>query len=107
MAENESGIGFPAPHPGRILREDVLPELGMTVESFARHLGVRRPGLSDLLNGRKPISQEMAIRLGKALGTGARYWLALQMQYDLSHDVPRRAAMIDVRRIEGFQSGAA
>lgn len=102
MAPNETGLGFPPPHPGTILKEDVMPELGMTVEQFAQTLGVKRAGLSELLNGGKPVSQDMAIRLGKALNTGTRYWLALQMQYDLHHEVPRKASMIDVPPIPGF-----
>ncbi|MEM8576624.1 MAG: HigA family addiction module antitoxin [Pseudomonadota bacterium] len=104
MVNSETGLGFAPPHPGEILKEDVLPELGMTQEQFAAHLGVKRAGVSDLLNGKKPVTQEMAIRLGKALKTGARYWLAMQMQYDLHHKVPTLADSIDVKPIAGFDT---
>lgn len=100
MADNETGLGFPPPHPGEVLKEDVLPELGMTVAQFASHLGVKRAGLSELLNGHKRVTNDMAIRLGKALKTGTRYWLALQMQYDLWSDIPKQERAIDVRPLD-------
>jgi len=78
-------LGFAPPHPGSYIREDILPALGMTVTELAAHLGVTRPALSDLIHEKKSVSVEMAQRLGQALGNGARFWLALQMQYDLWH----------------------
>jgi addiction module HigA family antidote len=80
---SETGLGFRPPHPGEVLKQDILPELNMTVGQLAEHLGVTRPTLSDLLNERKDVSQTMAIRLGKAFRNGTRFWLALQMQHDL------------------------
>jgi antitoxin HigA-1 len=94
MADSETGLGFPPPHPGQVLKDDVLTDLGLTVTAFARHLGVPRAGLSALLNGRKPVTQDMAIRLGQALRTGARFWLALQLQYDVWHKLPQQAETI-------------
>jgi len=107
MTEKENGLHFPAPHPGEILKFDVLPELNMTIAQFAEHLGVKRAGLSELLNGKKPVTQDMAIRLGKALGTGTRYWLAMQLQYDLDHDLPLKAAHIDVSPVLDMNGTAA
>jgi len=68
-------------HPGEILRE-YLPET-MTLAEVAARLGVTRQALSAVLNGRSAVSAEMAVRLSKALGTSADFWLGLQMQYDL------------------------
>jgi addiction module HigA family antidote len=99
MIDPETGLGFPAPHPGRILKDDVLPDTGLTIEQFAERLGVKRAGVSELLNQRKPVSLDMAIRLGKALGTGTRFWLALQMQYDLATEVPKKEKDIRVARV--------
>jgi addiction module HigA family antidote len=107
MASDETGLGFKAPHPGSILKEDVLPELNMTVEQFADHLGMKRANLSAILNGKRAISTDVAIRLGKALQTGTRYWLAMQMQYDLSHDIPNKASLIDVKPFDGFDGAVA
>ena len=81
--DSETGLGFRPPHPGEVLKQDILPTLGMTVGQLADHLNVTRATLSDLLNERKDVSHTMAIRLGKAFRNGTRFWLALQMQYDL------------------------
>ena len=59
---------FNPPHPGETLREDVLPELGLTVTEAADQLGVTRAALSRVLNGHAAISPEMALRLGQCLG---------------------------------------
>jgi addiction module HigA family antidote len=83
MVSGETGLGFRPPHPGEVLKQDILPETGLTVAQLAQHLGVTRATLSDLLNERKDVSHTMAIRLGKAFRNGTRFWLALQMQYDL------------------------
>jgi addiction module HigA family antidote len=85
MAEHRSGLAFEPPHPGCYLR-DIKDELGMTVEELAKHLGVGRAALSDLINARKKVTLEMAIRLGQAFQNGARFWYALQMNYDLWHE---------------------
>lgn len=71
------------PHPGEILREDVLPALKMTIGDLAEHLGYSRPHFSSVLNGHAPISADLAFRLELAgLGTG-RHWLVMQSAYDL------------------------
>jgi len=70
-------------HPGAILREDVLPELGMSVSAFARNLGVSRQTLHAVLAERSGISAEMALRLGALLGNGAQLWVDMQTKYDL------------------------
>lgn len=70
-------------HPGEILREDLLPRLGLGRAALARHLGVPLRTLADVLAERRPVTLDLAMRLGAALGSGARYWLGLQMQHDL------------------------
>lgn len=71
------------PHPGRMLKEDVLPELGLTVTQAAQQLGVSRVALSRVINGRAPISAELAIRLSQWLGGRADIWLQAQLYHDL------------------------
>lgn len=71
------------PHPGEILRQDILPCLDMTTAGLARHLAVSEPQLAEFLAERAPLTPDLAGRLGVALGQGARYWLALQAQYDV------------------------
>lgn len=80
---NSVGLAFKPPHPGEYLREDIFPALGMNVTELAAHLGVSRQSLSEVVNERRGVSTEMAIRLGRAFRNGARFWLALQMQHEL------------------------
>lgn len=66
------------PQPGETLREDVLPELGLTVSEAARQLGVSRVQLSRVLHGRAPISPDLALRLEQRLtGPTAEVWVSL------------------------------
>lgn len=73
------------PHPGEILREDILPCLKLSRTALARHLGISARRLSDVLAERRPVDRSLAQRLGLAFGHGTRYWLGLQIQYDLWH----------------------
>ena len=70
-------------HPGAILREDVLPTLKMTQKKFAEWIGVSRLTISEILNEKRSISPDMAMRLGKALGNGPEIWLLMQQTLDL------------------------
>ena len=75
----------PPIHPGEILREDVLPALGLSISEAARRLGVSRQQLHRVLACTHPITTEMALRLGKFAGNGPTLWLRLQQAYDLWH----------------------
>ncbi len=70
-------------HPGAILREDVLPALGMTQTEFAQRLGVSRLTVSELLHEKRGMSPEMAARVGKLLNTTPESWLRMQQALDL------------------------
>ena len=85
MYRNLSEYQPEPPHPGEILREDILPCLRMSRAELARHLGVSSRVLADLLAERRSVDRAMAQRLGLAFGHGARYWLGLQVQFDLWH----------------------
>lgn len=74
---------FNPPHPGGILKEDVLPEIGLTVGNFAAHLGISRPHLSKVLNCRASITAEMDLKLSEAFGQPPGLWLRMQVAYDL------------------------
>lgn len=97
---------FAPSHPGRTLRDDVLPALGLSVTQAAGQLGVSRAALSRLLNGRTGISAEMALRLeawlGKERGGDARVWLAEQTAYDLWQAKQRLKGALNVRRARGL-----
>ena len=70
-------------HPGLIIRDDVLPDLQISVNQAAEQLGVSRVTLSRVINGRSAITAEMALRVGKWVGNGPEIWLRMQGQYDL------------------------
>ena len=71
-------------HPGKILREAIVGELGLSVTAAADGLGIARKTLSEILNGHAGISPEMAIRLEMGIGSTAEHWLRLQMAFDLA-----------------------
>ncbi len=70
-------------HPGALLREVVLPDLGITQAELADRLAVSRRTVSEILHERRPITPDMAIRLGKLLGNGAGLWLRMQQALDV------------------------
>jgi len=70
-------------HPGAVLREDVLPELGWTQTELAARLMVSRQTVSDLLHERKSVTAEMAIRIARAVGGTPESWLRMQEALDL------------------------
>jgi addiction module HigA family antidote len=74
---------FDPPHPRETLKEDILPDLGLTVTEAAQQLGVSRAALSRVINGHAAVSADMAIRLSQWLGGGAEIWLRAQLQYGL------------------------
>lgn len=74
---------FNPPHPGEILRELYLPDYNLSVTAFALKLGVSRTTASELVNCKNGISADMALKLSKALGTSAEFWLNMQQAYDL------------------------
>jgi len=73
----------PPTPPGAVLREDVLPSLGLTVSEAARQLRVTRQTLYRILSEASGVSPEMAMRLGRFCGNGAGIWLRLQQAHDL------------------------
>ncbi|MFA5522450.1 MAG: HigA family addiction module antitoxin [Castellaniella sp.] len=72
------------PHPGSIVKEDILPEFGLTVTEAARQLGISRVQLSRFINGRSAVSLDLAIRLSKWVAAPtAIMWLQMQADHDL------------------------
>ena len=74
--------GLPALHPGEFLRE-ALDDLGLTQAAFAQAIGVSPMRVSHLLRGERPVTAELALRLGRAFRQTPQYWLNLQSGYDL------------------------
>lgn len=86
------------PHPGRIVRQECIEPLGMTITEAAERLGVTRQTLNNLVNEKAGISPEMAIRLSKAFGSSPEVWLGMQMEYDLAQ-AEKNAGKIKVERV--------
>lgn len=72
-------------HPGQVLKAGYIDGTGMTITEVAARLGVARNSLSELVNGRRGVSVEMALRLAAAFGTSPQFWLDMQRGYDLWH----------------------
>lgn len=72
------------PHPGLFIREEIIDAHGLTVTAAASVLGVSRPALSSLLNGRADLSGEMALRLEKAFGVNMDTLMRMQLAYDIA-----------------------
>ncbi len=70
-------------HPGKVLLEDVIKALGITITEAAEGLGVSRKTLSEIVNGRCSLSPDIAVRIGKATNTSPESWLAMQTKLDL------------------------
>jgi addiction module HigA family antidote len=72
------------PHPGGFVFRQCIEPLGLTITAAAAALGVTRTTLSELVNGKRGISPEMAVRLSQVFGRSAESWLLQQAQYDLA-----------------------
>ena len=86
---------LPPIHPGETIREDVLVPLGMSVNQLAKALAVDASRLNEIVRGRRGITADTALRLGRFLGTSAEFWVGLQADYSL-----RMARREKLRRIE-------
>ncbi len=95
----------PPTHPGAILREDVLPVLGLSVSEAARQLGVTRQTLHRILAEKTSVTPEMAVRLGRFCGNGPGLWLRMQQACDLWRAERRLAGV--VKRIPIHRTSSA
>ena len=86
------------PHPARIVRQECIEPLRLTITAAAKGLGVTRKALSELVNGKSGISPEMAVRLSQAFGSSPELWLGLQMDYDLAQ-LQKKGIKIRVQKL--------
>ncbi|MGH7665154.1 MAG: HigA family addiction module antitoxin [Gemmatimonadaceae bacterium] len=70
-------------HPGEMLREDFLPDYGLSVVGLAEAAGVSRQSVNELLRGRRAVSPAMALRLSRLFGNTAEFWMNAQRTVDL------------------------
>jgi addiction module HigA family antidote len=85
------------PHPGDLIRTEIIEELGLTVKRAAEILKVRRATLSDLLHGKAALTPDMALRIEKAFGPDMDHLLRMQLAYDVAK-TREHARSIDVKR---------
>ena len=96
--------GLPLIHPGEFLAE-ILGELGLSQAAFARAIGVSAMRVSHVVKGTRPVTAELALLIGKALGQSPEYWLNLQSAYDLWH--AERALKKELAKIPTAKARAA
>jgi len=86
---------FPPAHPGEVLREDFLKPLAMSQYALAKALGVPEIRISEIVNGKRAVTPDTALRLARYFGTSAEFWLGMQSSYDLELARERVGAEID------------
>jgi addiction module HigA family antidote len=95
---NTGGMRRRPTHPGEMLREDFLPDYGLSVSALAEALGVSRQTVNELLRERRSLSPEMALRLSRLFGNTPEFWLNAQRAVDLWDAA--QAIKADVERIK-------
>jgi addiction module HigA family antidote len=80
---NTTGMNRRPTHPGEMLREDFLPDYGLTVAGLAEAVGVSRQSINELLRERRAVSPDMALRLARLFGNSPEFWLNAQRAVDL------------------------
>ena len=81
------------PHIGLFLRSEVLDHFGLTIEAAARALAVARPGFNNLLNGKRGLSYEMALKIEAAFGIDAALVAGMQHEYEMAQALKRRSEL--------------
>jgi addiction module HigA family antidote len=90
---------LPPVHPGEIIKEDILPSVGLSVTAAAKSLGVSRQMLHDILAERKPLSVVMCLKLSRLFGGSPELWMRLQGAFDLKKAEQNKKVMGRVARI--------
>jgi addiction module HigA family antidote len=91
--------GLPPIHPGEILKQDILPSVGLSVTAAAKALGISRQMLHDILSGRRPLSAAMCLKVSRLVGGSPELWMRLQASYDLKMAEQDKKVMERVARI--------
>jgi addiction module HigA family antidote len=95
----EKQNALPPVHPGEIIKEDILPSVGLSVTAVAQALGVSRQMLHDILAERRPLSAVMCLKLARLFGGSPQMWMRLQADYDLKLASRDKKVMARVARI--------
>jgi len=95
--------GLPPIHPGLFLKE-ILDELGLSQNAFAHAIGVSPMRVSHVIKGTRPVTAELALLFGKALGQTPTYWMNLQTSYDLK--TVEKTLVQKVRQVQPLSQAA-
>lgn len=99
---------LPNVHPGEVLREEFLVPLGMTPYQLARRIGVSQTRISEILHGKRAVTAETALLLGRCFHVTAQFWMNLQAAYDLEEAQERMQEQIAaVSAVTATNAGAA
>ena len=90
---------LPSVHPGEIIKQDILPTIGLSVTAAAKALGVSRQMLHDILAERRPLSAVMCLKVSRLFGSSPEVWMRLQASYDLKKAQQNKKVMQRVARI--------
>ena len=90
-------------HPGEILKNEFLDDLGITPYALSKHTGIDRGNLSRMINGKSAITADTALRLARFFGTSADSWMNLQSRYDLEVAKDRGMRLIE-REVTTYES---
>jgi len=88
---------FPPAHPGEVLREDFLKPLRISQYALAKAIGVPPIRVSEVVNGKRSITPDTALRLSRYFGTSAEFWIGMQATYDLEVARDRFGAAIEAQ----------
>jgi addiction module HigA family antidote len=101
-ARDYSEFTSPLPHPGEHLREDYLPDYGLTAGGLAKAMGLKdRTRIERLVRQSQPVTPDTALRLAKVFGTSADFWMNLQVQHDLSvAAIKARRSLKAIKKLE-------
>ena len=91
-----TGRQLPPVHPGEILRDEFLTPMGISVYRLARAIKVSRPRLNDIVLGRRGVTTDTALRLGRYFGMTPEFWINLQTRYDL--DIAERTIRLQIEQ---------
>lgn len=89
-------------HPGEILKEEFLDAMGLSAYRLSKDIGIPQTRTSDIINGRRRITADTALRLSKYFGTTAKFWLGLQNDYDIEEENIKIEK--ELSKIEAIQS---
>lgn len=90
-------------HPGKVFLEDVLEPLGITQKEAAERLGISYPRMNEIVNGKRRVTPETALRFARFTGTEPESWLNLQMSRDL-WDAQQSEDLEDIEKIEAVKA---